>query len=90
MIVRRPYGGAEQVDWDDDWPAKVRQAVAEALNTGSAFVPRDVAHPDVAEEEARRCLDEWGRAHAIGFTDEFDRLRLTRDDDESRGITQAP
>lgn len=43
----------------EDWKGTVKEAVFEADSTGSAYVPHEVARPELVEEEARRYIAEW-------------------------------
>ena len=43
----------------DDWKGQIKTAVYRADATGEARVPREVALPGIAEEEARRYVKAW-------------------------------
>ena len=62
----------------DDWKGQIKTAVHRADSAGEARVPREVALPGIAEEEARRYVDEWwGTKQPHPFTYEPDQRGLT-------------
>lgn len=61
----------------EDVSGQIRTAVHRADSAGEARVPCAVALPGVAEEEARRYVDEWWDVQPHPFTYERDQGGLT-------------